>query len=146
MTPMMEKLLELQRLVGHAMVWKDDHNSLCQAVDLLEDIIAEYHEPVTTFDPANMSRMFQTGMIDRPLVEIQYISGFERFGAYETWDQGWVIKGRGMIKSDFLVSSNNSDFDKAWREWKRKYEAALRLESRGEELDHSVIIDEANKS
>jgi len=78
-----------------------------------------------------IEKLFPHGMYDKAFVNLAYFSGFERFGTYETWGKGWVITGKGILKTDLLITSEHSSLEKAWRRWKFLYENALALEASG---------------
>jgi hypothetical protein len=44
------------------------------------------------------------------LAKIDFVQGFELFGAYETWGRGWRVSGRSITVSD-------KDLDAAVAEW-----------------------------
>ena len=44
-----------------------------------------------------MARTTRCGMTDGTVAVIEYISGCELFGAYETWRQGWRVHGLGVL-------------------------------------------------
>ena len=94
------------------------------------------------FIAENVARAFRNGMTDRVLVNIKYVSGFERFQTYENWDQGWELEGRGMLVSNFVTTAKSKDLTLAWLSWNRDYQAALALESRGEEVSYRSIASE----
>jgi hypothetical protein len=78
-----------------------------------------------------IEKLFPYGMHDKAFVNLAYFSGFERFGTYETWGKGWVITGKGILKTDLLITSEHSSLERAWSEWKFLYENALALEASG---------------
>ena len=94
------------------------------------------------FTKEQMKSTFKTGMTDKTLVNIKYVSGFEKFGMYEDWGQGWEIEGSGMLKSGHNIVACNKDLEQAWDLWLKRYEAALRIESRGEEVNNLAILRE----
>jgi len=64
--------------------------------------------------------VIRTGMTDKSLLTIEYVSGFEMFGTHETWGQGWRVSGTGV--KDKLITTSNSDLEIAVTEWIKKYE------------------------
>jgi hypothetical protein len=86
-----------------------------------------------------IKKLFPDGMYDKAFINIKYVSGFERFGTYENWGQGWVIEGKGILKTDLLIKSENSTLKKAWGEWKFLYNNALALEKSGVEPNYVNI-------
>lgn len=52
------------------------------------------------------------GMIDGTICTITLESGFERFGAYETWGSGYVVEGKG-------VKAEHENLESAIRKWIR---------------------------
>ena len=59
-------------------------------------------------------------MNDSPetLITIEYQREFEGFGSYETWGNGWVIKGK---YEDQTISEKHSSLEMALHLWIEKY-------------------------
>lgn len=54
---------------------------------------------------------------DGVLAKIEFVQGFERFGAYETWGCGWRVSGRGVVRENkSLDAAVNSWALKVWEE------------------------------
>ena len=77
--------------------------------------------PVMRTDPIQhkLRKAITTGMTDGTLVTIAYVSGFEKFGAYETWAQGWEVKGEGTKGK--LITASDEDLNTAVDKWIKAY-------------------------
>ncbi len=60
--------------------------------------------------------IFPIGMRDGVDLKIEFRIGFEDWGTYETWGQGWVIEGGGVTSADKY-------FDTAFNKWYEKAKA-----------------------
>jgi hypothetical protein len=47
-----------------------------------------------------IARTARCGMTDGTVMVIEYVSGFEKFGSYESWGQGWRVHGLGVCVED----------------------------------------------
>ncbi len=66
---------------------------------------------------------FKTGMTDKILMNIQYVSGFEKFGTYENWGQGFIVSGSGM--TDLDIEAQGKELRPTIAHWFRRHEAAI---------------------
>lgn len=57
--------------------------------------------------------VFPVGMRDGVDLKIEFHIGFEDWGTYETWGQGWIIEGNGVRVADKY-------FDTAFNKWYEK--------------------------
>ena len=52
---------------------------------------------------ADLRKAIPIGMRDGTEIVIEMIIGFELYGAYETWEQGWRITGKGIkVEAHYL--------------------------------------------
>lgn len=58
-------------------------------------------------------RALTLGMDDGVVLTIECISGFELFGAYETWREGWKVTGKGVTTTRYFL-------EEALIEWMQK--------------------------
>lgn len=70
-----------------------------------------------------MLRKEFNGMYDQDMFTMTYSYGFEKFGAYETWDGGWIIRGKG--RCDKEIVETHSRIDSAVKNWLTKHNKRL---------------------
>lgn len=60
---------------------------------------AKHQEPIER----DLRQAIDVGMRDGTELVIEMTTGFEQFGAYETWEQGWRITGKGIkVEAHYL--------------------------------------------
>lgn len=69
-------------------------------------------------------RALKSGMEDGIFVTIEYVYGFELFGAYENWRGGWKVTGRDQSYThEYLEDAIEGWAKKVDEAWKRKRQA-----------------------
>jgi hypothetical protein len=58
------------------------------------------------------------GMEDGTVMTIEFISGFELFGHYESWGQGWRVSGRNVtVQKEWLDDAVRAWVHQVTGEW-----------------------------
>ncbi len=68
--------------------------------------------------------IFPEGMRDGVDLTIQFHIGFEDWGTYESWGQGWTVEGAGVRTADkYLDTAFNNWYEKAKNNAIKRYPA-----------------------